>query len=198
IGPTKPQLIPARIIVGPSISESSSRQPEEPRSDGDAVSVGNISDSDERPYGLGFESPDPVVWKAEDNETDQSLPKGSHIPIGSLGYWLAGLHLYAPLPKFGNAEGSYSSMLRLHSFAMAGGTIDNPVIQISNCLSSTNPPGRLISTLLDFPRIVLGAGIVVRFSSFLRAELNYCLPLLSQPGDRVCSGFQFGAGIHYM
>lgn len=45
--------------------------------------------------------------------------------------------------------------------------------------------------------IAAGIGLIVRFTSF-RLELNYCVPLLASPSDRIKPGFQFGIGMHFM
>ncbi|KAK2509001.1 hypothetical protein MC885_002379 [Smutsia gigantea] len=43
-----------------------------------------------------------------------------------------------------------------------------------------------------------GAGIVLRLGNIARLELNYCVPMGVQTGDRICDGVQFGAGIRFL
>ncbi|THD23326.1 putative sorting and assembly machinery (Sam50) protein [Fasciola hepatica] len=105
-------------------------------------------------------------------------------PVGAEGFWMSGLHVYTPLPYFGAEPGS---------------TLDAPITRVYNCFqqSNTGPPRCLVDELLGKPRAVIGTGVVVRFAGILRIELNYCVPVHSQPGDTLKSGFSFGFGLTY-
>ncbi|VDL98159.1 unnamed protein product [Schistocephalus solidus] len=118
-------------------------------------------------------------------------------PVGALGSWLAGAHFYSPLPLWGAAQDSMGSLFRLHAFAMTGSLVSDPVAAAKRALS-LGQYNRLMEFLDIRPRYVLGAGLILRFAQMARLELNYCLPMSSQPGDGVQSGFQLGIGVSYM
>ncbi|BHF83506.1 sorting and assembly machinery component 50 [Sparganum proliferum] len=118
-------------------------------------------------------------------------------PVGALGSWLAGAHLYSPLPLWGAAQNSMGSLFRLHAFAMTGSLISDPVAAAKRA-HILGQYDRLVEFLDIRPRYVLGAGLILRFAQMARLELNYCLPMSSQPGDGVQRGFQLGIGVSYM
>ncbi|KAA3681310.1 outer membrane protein insertion porin family [Paragonimus westermani] len=80
-------------------------------------------------------------------------------------------------------------------------TLDSPFQRLSNCIPASASMSSLctqLSTELGGkPRMVIGAGLVVRFAGVLRIEVNYCIPVKSQSGDLLTSGFTFGFGMYY-
>nr|CAH8867691.1 unnamed protein product [Trichobilharzia regenti] len=128
-------------------------------------------------------------------------------PIGADAFWLTGAHLYTPLPYWGAEEGSLAGQFRLHSFFLIGSTLERPIQKLvdsysSNATTTTTMSNEfrqcLYTELKGKPRSVVGVGVVFRFAGILRMELNYCLPLKSQPGDQMKPGFAFGFGMYYM
>ena len=47
-------------------------------------------------------------------------------------------------------------------------------------------------------RIMTCAGVAVRVGQFVRLELNYCVPVRTQPNDAAVAGLQFGAGVDFL
>lgn len=107
--------------------------------------------------------------------------------LGSTTYWIAGLHLYAPLPF--KKTHSLENWLKAHFFLNAG--------NIGN-FSFNGDSVKYFNNLLNRVRLSAGFGIVVSFLSLARLELNYCVPLSLQPGDRPDRRFQFGIGFEYV
>ncbi|VDP44188.1 unnamed protein product [Echinostoma caproni] len=85
------------------------------------------------------------------------------------------------------------SFLQL-SLSHSGSTLNAPLTRLSNCIyHSANP----LNELVGKPRAVFGTGLVIRFAGILRIELNYCVPIHSQPEDALKSGFSLGLGLNY-
>ncbi|KAJ6666374.1 hypothetical protein lerEdw1_000647 [Lerista edwardsae] len=59
-------------------------------------------------------------------------------------------------------------------------------------------PKAHLRKLAEYIRWSYGAGIVLRLGNIARLELNYCIPMGVQSGDRICDGVQFGAGIRFL
>ncbi|XP_070976611.1 sorting and assembly machinery component 50 homolog A-like [Oncorhynchus clarkii lewisi] len=59
-------------------------------------------------------------------------------------------------------------------------------------------PQAHLKKLAECIRWSYGAGIVLRLGNIARLELNYCIPTGVQSGDRICNGFQFGAGVRFL
>jgi outer membrane protein insertion porin family len=108
--------------------------------------------------------------------------------LGANAYWCTGLHLYTPLP-FRPGKGGFGDYFRTHFFVNAGNL-------------STVDFGRQwrenLTSLTSTARWSYGAGIVLRMGGIARLELNYCVPVRSQPGDSVNHGLQFGIGVTFL
>ncbi|KAF3855185.1 hypothetical protein F7725_023240 [Dissostichus mawsoni] len=59
-------------------------------------------------------------------------------------------------------------------------------------------PKAHLKKLAECIRWSYGVGIVLRLGNIARLELNYCIPMGVQSGDRICDGVQFGAGIRFL
>ncbi|KAM8974549.1 sorting and assembly machinery component 50 homolog isoform 1-T1 [Pelodytes ibericus] len=59
-------------------------------------------------------------------------------------------------------------------------------------------PKAHLRKLAECIRWSYGAGVVLRLGNIARLELNYCIPMGVQSGDRICDGVQFGAGIRFL
>uniref|UniRef100_A0A8C7MHB9 Sorting and assembly machinery component 50 homolog, like n=1 Tax=Oncorhynchus kisutch TaxID=8019 RepID=A0A8C7MHB9_ONCKI len=106
--------------------------------------------------------------------------------LGGEAYWAGGLHLYTPLP-FRPGRAGFGDLFRTHFFLNAGNLYIWYILQINIKLS-----------LAECIRWSYGAGIVLRLANIARLELNYCIPMGVQSGDRICDGVQFGAGIRFL
>jgi len=139
--------------------------------------------------------PQPVYAEPSQADTDGSAA----CPVGALGSWLAGAHLYTPLPFWGgHSENSViSNVFRLHAFAMAGSLVHEPIRSITAARAS-GQYDHLFDQLKGQPRYVLGAGLILRFANAVRLELNYCFPINPKSGDSAQPGFQIGVGLFYM
>ncbi|PWA24587.1 hypothetical protein CCH79_00011789, partial [Gambusia affinis] len=105
--------------------------------------------------------------------------------LGGEAYWAGGLHLYTPLP-FRPGRGGFGDLFRTHFFLNAGNLCN---------LNYGEGPQAHLKKLAECIRWSYGLGIVLRLGNIARVELNYCIPMGVQSGDRICDGFQFGAGI---
>uniref|UniRef100_A0A8C1TQC0 SAMM50 sorting and assembly machinery component n=1 Tax=Cyprinus carpio TaxID=7962 RepID=A0A8C1TQC0_CYPCA len=108
--------------------------------------------------------------------------------LGGEAYWAGGLHLYTPLP-FRPGRGGFGDLFRTHFFLNAGNLCN---------LNYGEGPRAHLSKLAECIRWSYGAGIVLRLGNIARLELNYCIPMGVQSGDRICDGVQFGAGIRFL
>ncbi|XP_051548578.1 sorting and assembly machinery component 50 homolog A [Myxocyprinus asiaticus] len=108
--------------------------------------------------------------------------------LGGEAYWAGGLHLYTPLP-FRPGRGGFGDLFRTHFFLNAGNLCN---------LNYGEGPRAHLSKLAECIRWSYGAGIVLRLGNIARLELNYCIPMGVQRGDRICDGVQFGAGIRFL
>ncbi|KAK6482757.1 sorting and assembly machinery component 50-like protein isoform X2 [Huso huso] len=108
--------------------------------------------------------------------------------LGGEAYWAGGMHLYTPLP-FRPGRGGFGDLFRTHFFLNAGNLCN---------LNYGEGPQAHLQKLAECIRWSYGAGIVLRLGNIARLELNYCIPMGVQSGDRICDGVQFGAGIRFL
>uniref|UniRef100_W5LG45 Sorting and assembly machinery component 50 homolog, like n=1 Tax=Astyanax mexicanus TaxID=7994 RepID=W5LG45_ASTMX len=108
--------------------------------------------------------------------------------LGGDAYWAGGLHLYTPLP-FRSTRGGLADLFRTHFFLNAGNLCN---------LDYGEGPHAHLQKLAECIRWSYGAGIILRLGNIARLELNYCIPMGVQSGDRICDGVQFGAGIRFL
>ncbi|KAJ8791788.1 hypothetical protein J1605_020510 [Eschrichtius robustus] len=94
--------------------------------------------------------------------------------LGGEAYWAGGLHLYTPLP-FRPGQGGFGELFRTHFFLNAGNLCN---------LNYGEGPRAHIRKLAECIRWSYGAGIVLRLGNIARLELNYCVPMGVQGGDR--------------
>uniref|UniRef100_A0A8C9Y5I8 Sorting and assembly machinery component 50 homolog, like n=1 Tax=Sander lucioperca TaxID=283035 RepID=A0A8C9Y5I8_SANLU len=97
--------------------------------------------------------------------------------LGGEAYWAGGLHLYTPLP-FRPGKGGFGDLFRTHFFLNAGNLCN---------LNYGEGPRAHLQKLAECIRWSYGAGIVLRLGNIARLELNYCVPMGVQSGDR-CPG----------
>ncbi|XP_030631038.1 sorting and assembly machinery component 50 homolog B [Chanos chanos] len=108
--------------------------------------------------------------------------------LGGEAYWAGGIHLYTPLP-FRSSRGGLADLFRTHFFLNAGNLCN---------LNYGEGPRAHLQKLAECIRWSYGAGIVLKLGNIARLELNYCIPMGVQSGDRICDGVQFGAGIRFL
>ncbi|XP_019869907.1 sorting and assembly machinery component 50 homolog [Aethina tumida] len=107
--------------------------------------------------------------------------------VGSLGFWAAGLHLFAPLP-FRPGRGGFGELFRTHLF-VNGGNVGEFRLDDS---------GSLLETLQKNARVSWGLGIALRLGNMARLEVNYCFPLIFSKSDHTQPGVQFGVGVRFL
>ncbi|ORY04504.1 hypothetical protein K493DRAFT_404657 [Basidiobolus meristosporus CBS 931.73] len=110
-------------------------------------------------------------------------PRDGKDALGGDAYWSGGVSLYTPLPKV------KSEALKGHIF-VNGGTL-LPSVDISKPVPET------INRLVKTPSVAVGAGLVYRHS-FVRLELNLCLPISVTATDQFKKGIQLGVGMSFM
>lgn len=131
--------------------------------------------------------------------------------MGGEAYWAGGLHLYTPLP-FRPGKGGFGDLFRTHFFLNAGNlcnvnyggwsaphTHAQPIKAVGCCTEKEQYGGKDPSSaalcsgegtrahlqrLAECIRWSYGAGIVLRLGNIARLELNYCVPMGVQSGDR--------------
>ena len=96
--------------------------------------------------------------------------------LGGEAYWLAGLHLYTPLP-FRPGRGGFGDLFRTHFFLNAG-NLHN--VDYSSLADSGLDA---LKGSLSSMRWSYGAGVVLKMGGVARIELNYVKPV-AQQGDR--------------
>uniref|UniRef100_A0AAR2ISF3 POTRA domain-containing protein n=1 Tax=Pygocentrus nattereri TaxID=42514 RepID=A0AAR2ISF3_PYGNA len=94
--------------------------------------------------------------------------------LGGEAYWASGLHLYTPLP-FRSTRGGLADLFRTHFFLNAGNLCN---------LDYGEGPHAHLQKLAECIRWSYGAGIILRLGNIARLELNYCIPMGVQSGDR--------------
>lgn len=126
--------------------------------------------------------------------------------LGGEGYWAGGLHLYTPLP-FRPGRGGFGDLFRTHFFLNAGnlcnlnygewgltadpGVLEEEGLRLDICwCSSGEGPGAHLKKLAECIRWSYGLGIVLRLGNIARLELNYCIPMGVQSGDRWVRAFR--------
>ncbi|CAH1786233.1 unnamed protein product [Owenia fusiformis] len=115
-------------------------------------------------------------------------PNSDGNSLGAETYLCGGLHMYTPLP-FRPGKGGFGELFRTHFFVNAG----NAVNVDFNTTAIEN-----LQQLVDTVRLTYGMGVVLNLGGVARLELNYCIPVKSQPGDSVNPGVQFGIGVSYL
>lgn len=108
--------------------------------------------------------------------------------LGAEAYWAGGLHVYTPLP-FRPLRRVLDKVCRTHFFLNTG--------NIGN-FAFTDDYHHNTMVLLSHLRWSCGIGLVFSLAGVARFELNYCLPLSTQPGDKAQEGLQFGIGVNFL
>nr|XP_005988690.2 PREDICTED: sorting and assembly machinery component 50 homolog [Latimeria chalumnae] len=94
--------------------------------------------------------------------------------LGGEAYWAGGVHLYTPLP-FRPGRGGFGDLFRTHFFLNAGNLCN---------LNYGEGPRAHLQKMAECIRWSYGAGIVLKLGNIARLELNYCIPMGVQSGDR--------------
>lgn len=120
-------------------------------------------------------------------------PSSESFAMGGLSYWAAGLHLYSALPFLSQSKMStFFDLFRLHTFFNAGNLMSNYQFAASRGLQ-----GNLDQAVQNF-RLTYGLGLAFMLGGVARIELNYCVPLRTQKGDKPAPGLQLGVGIDFL
>jgi outer membrane protein insertion porin family len=113
---------------------------------------------------------------------------------------------------FKPGQGGLGDILRTHFFVNAG-NIDNfdfsmasslglfhnlTVLNISSLLYKGDNLKESARILTDRYRLSYGMGLMLRLGTTARIELNYCVPLRSQRGDRTNHGVQVAVGVQFL
>lgn len=115
-------------------------------------------------------------------------PSKEDCSLGNDAYWLAGAHIYTPLPFLHNHKG-LTSWLKTHTFVNIG--------NIFSLNSLRNMKENKLEPLFSNARLSIGTGVVVAFGNIARVELNYVMPLKKLLEDKSVKGLQFGIGINF-
>lgn len=116
-------------------------------------------------------------------------PSSENNALGGHMYWATGLHLYTPLP-FRSHRGGFGELFRTHFF-LTGGNV------LSGFGSSRDLAGNFEAAIHNL-RLSYGIGVALKLGGIARVELNYCIPIRAQRGDRPAPGLQFGIGVNFL
>jgi outer membrane protein insertion porin family len=110
--------------------------------------------------------------------------------LGGTAYWATGLHLYAPLP-FRPGRGGFGDLFRTHFFVNCGNIGDFEISLAENARRNFEEATQNL-------RLSYGLGLAFKLGNVARIELNYCIPVKSQRGDRPAPGLQLGVGVNFL
>ena len=107
---------------------------------------------------------------------------------------LLGLHLYTPLPfiRRSSSGHGFSDDFRTHTFVTAGNLLSNYHYKPHKGV------GQNVDAAIRNFRLSYGAGLAIRLGGIARIELNYCVPIRAQAGDKVAPGLQLGVGVSFL
>lgn len=108
--------------------------------------------------------------------------------VGGTAFWATGFHIFAPLP-FRPGRGGFGDLFRSHFFVNAG--------NLGN-MNLRGNAGRSLQELFNHFRLSYGLGVALQLGGVARIELNYCIPVKSETGDRPAPGLQFGVGVNFL
>ena len=111
-------------------------------------------------------------------------PHRNNCAFGGATYWSSGLSLFTRLP-FRPGKGSFGDQFWLHAFANTGNLFEK--------FDFSEPD--FMNRLGIGSRYTIGAGIHWRFLNYASIELNYCIPMSTQPSDRAQPGVQLGVSL---
>jgi len=119
-------------------------------------------------------------------------PSSEGNAVGGQTFWATGLHLYTPLPfRSGGAPG-FGDLFRTHSFVTAGNLLP------SFSYDSRRGVSQNFDEAIRHFRLSYGFGLAIKLGGIARIELNYCLPVRAQKGDKVTPGLQLGVGVNFL
>ncbi|KAK3104087.1 hypothetical protein FSP39_024327 [Pinctada imbricata] len=107
-------------------------------------------------------------------ETRGVGPSSEGNSLGGTAYWLAGAHLFSPLP-FRLGKGGFGELFRSHAFVNAGNLGE---------FHTDKTTKENLQQLSDTFRLAFGLGVVLRLGGIARLELNYVFPVRYTKGDK--------------
>jgi len=119
-------------------------------------------------------------------------PSSEGNALGGMAYWATGLHLYTPLPFRSGSSSGFGDLFRTHSFVNAGNLLPCFVYNADRGISHN-----MDEAIRNF-RLSYGFGLALKFGGIARIELNYCLPVRAQKGDKIAPGLQLGVGVSFL
>lgn len=121
-------------------------------------------------------------------------PASENCALGGLTYWAAGLHLYSAMPFINNSSkaAGFFDLFRLHTFLNAGNLMSDYKFASGKGLQAN------IDEMVQNFRLTYGLGLAFKLGGIARIELNYCVPLRTQAGDKPNPGIQFGVGVEFL
>ena len=103
------------------------------------------------------------------------------------------MHLYTPLPFRQSSNGSgFSDLFRTHTFVTAGNLMSDYAYNTNKSM------GQNVDKAIKNFRLSYGVGLALRLGGIARIELNYCVPIRAQSGDKVVPGLQLGVGVNFL
>ena len=121
-------------------------------------------------------------------------PNSENCALGGLMYWAAGLHFYTPLPFLGKntKAADFFDLFRTHWVVNAGNLMSDSDFKTTRGLQKN------IDLAVQNFRLTYGIGLGFKLGGIAGIELNYCVPIRTQRGDKPAPGFQFGVGVDFL
>ena len=91
------------------------------------------------------------------------------------------------------AAAGFLDLFRMHTFLNAGNLMSDYQFDVSSKSLQAN----IDEAVQDF-RLTYGLGLAFKLGGIARIELNYCVPLRTQKGDKPAPGLQFGVGVDFL
>ncbi len=89
-------------------------------------------------------------------------------------------------------RGGFGQLFRTHLFVTAGNVLGNFDFNRNRNFS------RSVDEALHNFRLSYGIGLALKLGGIARVELNYCIPIRAQRGDRPAPGLQLGVGVNFL
>ena len=95
-------------------------------------------------------------------------------------------------PHFRPHRGGFGELFRTHLFVTAGNLLGNFDFHRNRDFS------RSMDEAINNFRLSYGIGLALKLGGIARVELNYCIPIRAQRGDRPAPGLQLGVGVSFL
>ena len=107
-------------------------------------------------------------------------------------FWLTFNYYLFDSMRYRPHRGGFGELFRTHLFVTAGNVLGNFDFSRNQNFS------RSIDEATHNFRLSYGIGLALKLGGIARVELNYCIPIRAQRGDRPAPGLQLGVGVNFL